>query len=164
MGCDIHGFWEVKTKTGAWIAFREVNDTRSYDWFGLIAGVRTGNRETCETAGRGIPDDVGAAWRDYCDRWGDNLHSKTWLYPDEIAAANVEFKIICEKYDDEGDSNLIPRIDHEPVPQVSDMVPQLFVGAQRGDVNSYPWAGTLGEVAGSDDLTGRLRMVVGFDN
>jgi len=164
MGCDIHGFWEVKTKTGAWIAFREVNDSRSYDWFGLIAGVRTGNRETCETAGRGVPDDVGAAWRDYCAGWGANLHSKTWLYPDEIAAANVEFKIICEKYEDEVDSNLILIIDHEPIPQASDMVPQLYVGSQRDNINSYPWTGTLDAVAGTDDLTDRLRVVIGFDS
>jgi hypothetical protein len=164
MGCDIHGFWEVKTKSGAWIAFREVNDSRSYDWFGLIAGVRTGNRETCETAGRGVPDDVGAAWRDYCAGLGADLHSKTWLYPDEIAAANVEFKIICEKYNDEGDSNLILRIDHEPIPQVSDMVPQLYVGMSRDNVNKYPWTGTLDAVAGTDDLTGRLRVVIGFDS
>lgn len=163
MGCDIHGFWEVKTKTGAWIAFREVNDARSYGWFGLIAGVRTGNRETCETAGRGIPDDVGSAWRDYCDGWGNDLHSKTWLTAEEVIAANAEFKKELEKYKEDGQDEYTIT-DYESIPAASDMVPQLYVGMSRDNVNKYPWMGALNEVAGIDDLTDRLRIVIGFDS
>jgi hypothetical protein len=40
MGCDIHGVWECKLANGDWVAFKHISDERSYEWFGILSGVR----------------------------------------------------------------------------------------------------------------------------
>ena len=162
MGCDIHGFWEAKTPGGDWIAFREVNRDRSYAWFGVVADVRM--RLDSPTCHRGIPDDTSPAWSTYTTRWGRGLHSHTFLTPSEVRDANVKWwKIIKDEDLYDPDPNGVIR---EIVPHACEAIETLYIPPSNENVSmhSIRWAGSLQDLIGSDDIEGRVRMVIAFDN
>lgn len=87
MGCDIHGWVEVK-KDDKWIAVQEIEDrSRNYKRFAALAGVRGEGPEP-----RGIPHDVSDTVRYHIEYWGVDGHShsqmslrdaaKVWLETD----------------------------------------------------------------------------------
>lgn len=124
MGCDIHGFCEVK-ENGVWklntkkvfknpyyLSTEEVkeiqakdpgyeilewqrdqfrehpSDTRSYDWFAILANVRNGWGFAGITTGegfsiidepRGVPDDCTPEWKEQVDQWRGDMHSHSYL-------------------------------------------------------------------------------------
>jgi hypothetical protein len=149
MGCDIHGFWELRTPEGTWVAFREINMMRSYMWFGIIAGVRS-LVHTSTTAGRGIPDDASAAWRTYAGVGGYGLHSHTWLSYDEVDNANQLMRAESRKA-------------HETLPTLSDEVERIYA-LGHDYPTTIPWFGTLSELIKEQTLSDCLRIVVAFDN
>jgi len=155
MGCDIHGFWEAKTPDGRWIAFSRINDSRSYMWFGIIADVRYSTGSS--TAGRGIPADSSPAWSKYCSIWGRDLHSHTWLTPNEVAIANKEYSC-SESYEP---------FDREKNPHLDEQVCILIIPSSDFDgdlIKEILWTGTLADLIGSDNIEDSVRMVVAFDN
>ena len=159
MGCDIHGFWEVKDHTGNWIAIRTVNPQRNYMWFGIIAGVRGG--PDIGTAGRGIPDNASGAYKDMIDDWGVDLHSHTWLTGSEVSKACKELNTrMVEAYNDIQDDP------YEEVPGPDDAVDQLIVGwGNNRDNIAWNWFGKLRDLMyPSGDINDCLRMVVCFDS
>ena len=148
MGCDIHGYWELRNADGVWVAFREVNFNRSYAWFAIIADVRSsGPRKPHHpTARRGVPKDASAAWRTYTSYGETGLHSHTWLTYDEVAAANRRMDVPKER-----------------LPTLDDDVEQIF--AMGPDMPTrLPWFGNLSEVVGDQPLNDCLRLVIAFDN
>lgn len=164
MGCDIHGFWEMKTPHG-WVAFETINDSRRYSWFGIVGGVRRDVES--ETAMRGIPDDSSAAWRQYTDSWDSGLHSHTWLTPDEVKEANQ--RLFMDHMKDDGlafnPGDLDAAIDyHETVPEISTEVRCIFLPGPRGNNTQMFWSGTIGQNIQTDELETHLRMVIAFDN
>lgn len=166
MGCDIHGFWEFRTPAGSWIAFEPINDSRSYSWFGLIAGVRRpmGDLGTEE---RGVPSDCSNAWKQLVDAWGRDLHSHTWLTPAEVRRANHELFIFYKREDEEEfDMNDLRIADnyHETIPSPEMEVSRIFLPGPEGNYKEMAWTGTLAEIIGDTDLSDRIRMVVAFDN
>lgn len=166
MGCDVHGFWELKTPEGVWVAFELINDSRSYWWFGIIANVRRTTPE-CQTADRGVPEDCSAAWRQYTDSAGSDLHSHTWLTPDEVIRANR--RLFLEYRQEDERATTTEEISdahsyHEVVPTVKTEVSRIFLPGPDGYYTEMTWTGTLEENIGTQDIAGRLRMVVAFDN
>jgi hypothetical protein len=80
MGCDIHGYIEIKID-GQWVTYSRLEIDRDYDLFGKIAGVRRGDIEPVALP-RGIPSDVAAVVNLEIAR--DNYHSFTWLTLEEM--------------------------------------------------------------------------------
>ena len=111
MGCDIHGFFELfHPEFNRWVAFKGINEGRSYRWFGILSGVRgdgpqvaseeagpeidfkayRSRRRDLELSGREEDDEeYSRAWVEYCKSWGADLHSHTVVPYEEIMAANV---------------------------------------------------------------------------
>ena len=166
MGCDIHGFWEFKTSDGPWIAFEHINDSRSYSWFGIIAGVRhpAGNLETAE---RGVPADCSNAWRQLVDAWGRDLHSHTWLTPSEVRQANRDLFLSYRKEDgEETNPDDLWAADnyHETIPVPQMEVSRILLPGPDNNCKEMAWTGTLAEIVGDQDLSDKIRMVIAFDN
>lgn len=68
MGCDIHGWIEVKS-VDKWIAISELHDTtRNYERFTKLANVRSRGNST-GLMPNGIPDDVSETTRYWIDFW-----------------------------------------------------------------------------------------------
>ena len=109
MGCDIHTF--VERYDGS--EWELVNDAvfedpyysldrplttyntpftnqpwtrRDYSLFELLAGVRSDLDKALKPPA-GIPGDASRGWREYCDDWGDGLHSHTWYSLEELESA-----------------------------------------------------------------------------
>lgn len=164
MGCDIHGFWEFKTPDGKWIAFEPINDTRSYEWFRIIADVR-GVRGS-HTAHRGVPDDCSLVWGYLTNSWGADMHSHTWLSAEEVRRANQE--LYAAHMVDDG--NQVPEdlslADHyhETIPSHDMEISRIYLPGPEGSYKTMAWAGTLAENIGKSDITDYLRIVIGFDN
>jgi len=160
MGCDIHGFWEAKTPSGDWIAFRDINDSRSYMWFGIIADVRI--PVASETARRGIPTTTSPLWQTYCTRWDRGLHSHTYLTPAEVVHANV---LLVNHYLNE---DLPPPSKmHEIVPSLTEEIENLFLPSKDSASDlmiKLKWTGTLADLIGDVDIDQHVRMVIAFDN
>lgn len=162
MGCDIHGYWEALTPDGTWVAFRDINDTRSYSWFGIIADVRV--RFGSQTANRGVPDNTSSAWQHYCDFMGYNLHSHTWLTLAEIKKANSKYaKHVSDEYHEKSDES------HETILAADTLVNHLYTSYSKKtfECNVMQWTGTVSDLVGIRSqklIAERLRYVCAFDN
>jgi hypothetical protein len=108
MGTDVHFFLERRTNGGPWApdpkhVFGPVQHpkysecleelaclgARSYDFFGLIAGVRSMTQSLYEP--RGLPEDVSKELSDIYEI--GTYHSSSWLWPFELERAlNKHFK------------------------------------------------------------------------
>ena len=178
MGCDIHGVWECKLPNGTWAAFREINEGRSYTWFGIIAQVRGGGRGAGPFSfpwdPRDFDGDTGTYWSGYCESWGADLHNHSQASWDDVYAANDENRK-QEEDDKFGGSDLGAVVDHEALPALDDVVNEIWVGGHfdRGwRPNTIPMNIPLRDVLGLgpeatlDDLEirSRIRMVMAFDN
>lgn len=107
MGCDIHLYAE-KRVDGEWVSAdawepnedypeesrrrvevdygkRFYKEGRDYALFGILAGVRCGNREPI-AAPRGMPEDASSEVRAECDVWASDGHTHSWLTVAEIMA------------------------------------------------------------------------------
>lgn len=92
MGCDIHmmieyvAYGEGDNKT--WYDFGgRIGPGRDYAMFGVLAGVRS-SREPVHPL-RGLPETMSHEGEEYFAEDTD-LHSKTWLTPDEYAECIAE--------------------------------------------------------------------------
>ena len=162
MGCDIHGFWEAQTPSGEWIAFRFVNDTRSYEWFGIIADVRSSQESL--TSHRGIPGTASPGWKAYCKRWGRDLHSHTYLTLHEVINANM---LLLKKEHDWSIGTIGTNEIHEDIPTPLEEIKALYLpGSDNGKDGTVimNWTGTLADIIGNNDIEQKVRMVVAFDN
>jgi len=171
VGCDIHGFWEVRLPSGKWLAIKEINDGRSYTWFGLVAGVRSRIPYTV-VAPRGFPKDASDAWLAYSDGDFESgfFHNPTWLTPSEVATANAAF---CKEREDwlEAEKMTPEQVasDHERIPQLTDEVEELIIGytyvVGEGNKSRIKWSGTIKDLVGEDAVyENAIRMVIAFDN
>ena len=178
MGCDIHGVWECKLPNGVWAAFREINDNRSYTWFGLIAqvrGVAVGEeRYSTPWDPRDFDGGTGAYWTGYCEAWGGDLHSHSQASWDDVYAANAEKRRVM-LLANAGMPDTSDGIDHDTLPDLDDGVAEIWVGGRQDRgwrPNAVPMNIPLRDVLGLgpeatlDDLEirSRIRMVVAFDN
>jgi len=175
MGCDIHGYWEVRDHTGDWMAIKHLDNTRDYLWFGIIAGVRHPVEWDVPSApwGRGFPSDASSAWSEYSK--DSELHSATWLTPPEVRRANEIYKK-DEIYKKETDSHFMtPRRywqaqpGPEDVPGPTTFVEKLYLGYNWYSRDSpditLPWCGTVSDLICKDrPFEECVRLVVGFDS
>jgi hypothetical protein len=177
VGCDIHGVWECKLPNGDWVAFKHINDERSYEWFGILSGVRRhGPRcNSIEWDPRREPAaDVGAYWKDICVKWGRDFHRHTLVSILALRQASDEYKRSAETDDEPGDDGTIE--DHEPEPSLDDIVENIIVGFGGFDDDGFARARELtmgiplrdvmmlGPEVTIDDVIDRIRMVVAYDN
>lgn len=155
MGVDIHGFWEANTPDG-WLAFRKINYSRDYEWFGLLANIRRLSRSAL-TAVNGIPEDCSLAWQRYTADWGDGLHSHTYYCYKDICMLNEEYK-----KENDCDFILLPMLNEELkfIYGFGDPLPGRWGGTE---IKSY-WFGTLQELIQTDDLDNNVRYVCAFDS
>jgi hypothetical protein len=180
MGCDIHGVWECKLPNGIWAAFREINESRSYTWFGIIARVRGGSgaADPCSIPWdpRDFDGDTGAYWSGYCESWRGDLHSHSQASWDDVYAANDENR----KQEEDDPYAVVARVDaavadHEALPALDDVVNEIWVGGHPDHgwrPNTIPMNIPLRDVLGLgpeatlDDprVRSRIRMVMAFDN
>lgn len=91
MGCDIHGFLEIRNQDEVWEAKDRIPDDRDYDWFGILAGVRnyTNTRPIAEP--RGIPFGVSDEVKEKIDSWGMDGHSHSWLTYKDISEHDWDY-------------------------------------------------------------------------
>jgi len=187
MGCDIHGVWECKLPNGIWAAFREINDGRSYTWFGIIAAVRVGigayevvrsdRFGTCSTPWdpRDADGDAGAYWSGYCESWGMDLHSHSQASWDDVYAANAEKRAMDLLNNNEGILDEGECTDHERLPTLDEVVAEIWIGGHQDRgwrPNAIPMNVPLRDVLGlgpeaaldDEGVRSRIRMVVAFDN
>ncbi len=74
MGCDIHGWVEVRDG-GKWVAVREIKDQeRNYQRFAALAGVRGEGPPA-----KGMPHDISDTVRYHIERCGVDGHSHSHL-------------------------------------------------------------------------------------
>ena len=80
MGCDIHGTLEIlRYKTLGWEFTALVPGTRTYDWFGVLAGVRNYVNAIPISELRGIPDKLSEKTSEDIAYWDGDGHSHSWL-------------------------------------------------------------------------------------
>ncbi|MCK4827413.1 hypothetical protein KA005_67400 [bacterium] len=79
MGCDIHGFLEVRNRDGIWKVKDKIPGDRNYDWFGVLAGVRNYVNTIPIAESRGVPIDASIKARKRIDSWDMDGHSHSWL-------------------------------------------------------------------------------------
>ena len=73
MGCDIHGFLEIRQKS--WICLKEIPKIRCYDIFGILAGVRNYINAKPISAPKGIPEDASEEALEKINMWVFYGHS-----------------------------------------------------------------------------------------
>jgi hypothetical protein len=78
MGCDIHGWIEVKVGD-KYVAVKELEDrSRNYKRFAALAGVRN-SCEMKHVIPKGIPSDISDTARYHVVSWGVDGHSHSYL-------------------------------------------------------------------------------------
>jgi hypothetical protein len=84
MGCDIHAYLEEQSADlSKWNEVCQLYYCkRSYNLFGLLAGVRTPIVPIVSL--RGIPDDVSPSVSREYKEWGIDAHSSTWYKVEEL--------------------------------------------------------------------------------
>lgn len=83
MGCDIHGFVEVKIK-GKWHATKQIPTVQSYDIFAILAGVRNHLNAVPISEPRGIPEDASEAVKQDAQDWEGEGHNHSWLSSEDF--------------------------------------------------------------------------------
>jgi hypothetical protein len=94
MGCDIHGWVEIKDGE-KWIAVKPLkDDSRNYRRFTLLAGVRRDKNKYCKAKPKGIPKDVSETTHWHIKEWGEDGHSHSYLPLGE--AVEIFLKTDCK--------------------------------------------------------------------
>ena len=171
MGTDIHGFWEVCTPDGSWVAFRDIGYVgRNYRWFGLAAGVRMAywpeEAEGGEPWDRGVPSDASSAWKLYVEHYGITMHSKTWLTLGEVGYINKLDNDLEEDSYSELDVSESSQDGFLLLPCEDDSVTELIVSwdtCLKQEV--LPVSKTLWELRDpSKPFNECIRLMIGFDS
>jgi len=174
VGADIHGVWECKLPNGVWVAFSGINDARSYEWFGILSGVRR-HGPRCDSEPWNPcdhPEDAGEYWLRVCE--GGGLHNHTLITIPALRQANEEFRRTLIEWAQQDEENVPDPDDQEPVPDLDETVRAVWLGASRHDWGVEPNELQLGvplrEVLGLgpeatiDDAVHLIRMVVAYDS
>ena len=100
------------------------------------------------------------------DAWGRDLHSHTWLASDEVRQANRDLYAFHRAEDGDPIPEDLSAADHyhETIPDPDMEIERIYLPGPENRYKLMSWAGTLAENVGSKDLTGRLRIVIAFDN
>lgn len=82
MGCDVHMHVEVKV-SGKWLHYSCPRIQRSYDLFGILAGVRGEGPPIVDP--KGLPDDLSEITRIDYEYEKEDSHTESWLNKKELA-------------------------------------------------------------------------------
>lgn len=140
-----------------------VNRSRDYTWFGIIADVRRrGYIFDFEPSTRPIPSDACHLWQKFVNDYGELIHDKCWFRPAEIIKAN---QVYNDLYQEQYGFSLMPRIDHERVPNPEDEMSEVIIDFGYPEPKTIVWAGTIRDFIGqSAAFEECVRLVVGFDS
>ena len=85
MGCDIHGYIEIKIGN-TWVAYKELDVRRDYRLFAILANVRNYEEFNIKPISepRGLPLDVSVLAKASSDGWDSDGHSHSWISCAEI--------------------------------------------------------------------------------
>lgn len=84
MGCNIHGWIEVK-QYNYWTAqTREPMDDRNYSLFAYLANVRNYTGIEPLSQPRGYPPNVAELTKKEIEEWSNDGHSHSWVSAEEI--------------------------------------------------------------------------------
>lgn len=164
MGCDIHPYFEARFPDGTWQMIEAVDTGRSYDWFGLAAGVRRNFEESLEP--RGMPDSPSWAWEYLCERNGPDFHSKSWLTPSELRDVNRHWQKRINDDREYDDDDLKSERVRDFIESLTPdhIITGIFIPDDSGRLKKIPFAGTLADFVGSNDIEDKVRLVFAFDN
>jgi len=88
MGCNIHGYLEVReypdSKTPSWKATYEIQYDRSYRFYAVLAGVRNGTVLQPISKPKGLPHDVSRGAKYESEQMGRDGHSHSYLNAQEL--------------------------------------------------------------------------------
>ena len=94
MGCDIHGWLEIR-RGEAWGSVHKVPNDRTYDLFGILADVRNYVGLKPIAHPRGLVTEELSFWaKDDYGKWGPNAHSASWLNWSDIEKYDWDQKSI----------------------------------------------------------------------
>jgi len=96
MGCDIHGYLEVKIKE-RWNSIKEIPKDRAYDMFGILADVRNYVNAKPISGPKGVPEDASDFVAQEIVDWDIDGHSHSWLTWEEISKYDWEQKSLDER-------------------------------------------------------------------
>lgn len=129
MGCDIHGFVEVKLYDfGEWYDCIDIRSIvgRNYDMFALLFGVRNYAAYIPIAPNRGLPELVSERAKKEFEEWDVDAHSPSWITWKEIQNINwhgqgtqVADRVFCYRpgedtpYSSFGWSSTLSREDYE---------------------------------------------------
>lgn len=171
MGADIHGVWECRLPNGTWAVFRDINNGKNYEWFGILSGVRAHGPRCSSTQWDPRREyDVGEYWLEVCKREG--LFSHTLVSIPALRQANE----VLHLHRAEWNPAEVAASDWEPEPSLDETVDEIWVGGTfvgkwvpiRPHV--IPMRIPLREVLGLgpsariEDAFDLLRMVVAYDS
>jgi hypothetical protein len=187
MGCDIHVLVEVKYSGKPWeLWFKNPHDRypdphyygndeldcisgRSYEFFGILAGVRGGS--TPIAAHRGLPKDAS----EYVKTWDkmNEYHSVTWctLPEMELAVKRYHRSLWDRNTDDMG--NMISLLDHISLEREKDKNQSAYIHPPIFDrtydtVTAEPIRRAYDLLVGEHLMLGipkpRVRFIIGFDS
>lgn len=96
MGCNSHISIEVFEKWyngKQWETWAlDIPESRDYQLYEAMAGVRSNEEDDMMFPPRGIPIDVSLAVKYWIQRYGEDGHSHSWLYADEFNKALIKGK------------------------------------------------------------------------
>ena len=87
MGCDIHGFLEIRKyapKVMDWIDLHSILDHRNYDVFAIFAGVRNYVNAPLISEPKGFPSDASVSSKVEFENMKGDAHTPSWLTYKEI--------------------------------------------------------------------------------
>ena len=87
MGCDIHGYLELRRSSredAYWWTVCSIPDDRTYDLFGILAGVRNYVHAIPISKPKGLPVKPSFTAKEDIERWDADGHSHSWLTWNEI--------------------------------------------------------------------------------
>ena len=84
MGCDIHAYLEKKNSDGTYSYVKDVFESREYNLFAFLAGVRNYIRIKPINDARGLPTDLSEYVKDEYENWKYDAHSVSWIDVDEL--------------------------------------------------------------------------------
>lgn len=89
MGCDIHGWVEIK-KNNKWVAIFELKTLdRNYKRFAALAGVRDYHNEN-QVKPLGLPEDISDTAKYWSEHWGLDGHSHNYMTLEDAAKIFLE--------------------------------------------------------------------------
>ena len=188
MGCDLHLYCEIQRDDGTWEHAQGVKKDddsqvpdvpypdriysgRNYELFGWLAGVRCPENQEFEE--KGFPDDASPEVARIFASWGNDAHTPSWIYVDDILKHAKGTVIVEGKMDkkqkEELDADIVskkPKWD-KLYPHCGDTTDKSFVKFKYDVPRSFMFGSFFEAMEKCNQYKfghGKARIVFWFDN